>query len=261
MSSYELIFKIINITSGTNLKVCSLSISTSAIESCSVDLTYIINIYSISILNCQRCICTVGRCFRSFRCCCGICCFCYLRSFCNLLSLSSFLRRSRCCSRCNIFMIVCYFKSLENFLFFFDVCIIQPLLCSVCIQCLLSCRNDAFFLGLCRFFIILLVQFYNIICCICFDDIGGNLSIIECPKNIDHFLRISTAVRTAVLICIFVICVLILTGLVCIKGTTQGRIRIIYRFGDFTEISIRICLKAIQDLLCIFLLFFDLIIT
>lgn len=125
MSSYELIFKIINITSGTNLKVCSLSISTSAIESCSVDLTYIINIYSISILDCQRCICTVGRCFRSFRCCCGICCFCYLRSlscicfrsFCNLLSLSSFLCRSRCCSRCNIFMIVCYFKSLENFLF------------------------------------------------------------------------------------------------------------------------------------------------
>ena len=76
MSSDELIFKIINIASGTNHKVCSLSISTSAIKSCSIDLTYIINIYSISILNCQRCICTVGRCFR---CCCGICCFCYLR--------------------------------------------------------------------------------------------------------------------------------------------------------------------------------------
>ena len=61
VSTYELIFKVINIASRTDHKVCSLSISASTIECCTIDLTNIINVYSISVFDCQRCVCAVGR--------------------------------------------------------------------------------------------------------------------------------------------------------------------------------------------------------
>ena len=118
-------------------------------------------------------------------------------------------------------MVICYFESLENFLLFFDICIFHPLVSSLCIQILLSCRNDRLFLGLCCFFIVFLIQFYNIVCCICFDHVRSNFSIIECSEDFDHFIRISTAGCTAVFLRILILGIFIITGIICIKSTFQ----------------------------------------
>ena len=120
MCAYQLVFKIINITSRSNLKICTLAICASTIKCCSVDLTDIIDIYSIPIFDSKGSICAVCSCFFcSFRCLSSfLCCF-----FCGL----------RCCCCYGIFVVILDLKSLEDFLVYSNICIFQPFVCGFCI--------------------------------------------------------------------------------------------------------------------------------
>lgn len=84
MRTDQLIFKVINIASGSDNKICTTSISTSTIECLTINLTYIININSISILYFKGRICIKFFCgLCCFRCCCSFCSFSYFRCRCH----------------------------------------------------------------------------------------------------------------------------------------------------------------------------------
>lgn len=63
MCTDQLLFKIINICTGTDYQICSFTICASTIKCNSVNLSYIINIDLVSICNFKRRICIIGSCF------------------------------------------------------------------------------------------------------------------------------------------------------------------------------------------------------
>ena len=265
MSAYQLVFKIINITSRTDGKICTLAICASTIKCCSIDLTHIIDVYSIPIFDSEGSICAVCRCFFcNFRCSCCVCCFGYLWClgsiccFSDLRCLSSFLCcffcGLRCCCCYGIFVVILDLKSLEDFLVYSDICIFQPFVCGFCIQIILSCADDGFFFVFGCCFIIFLIQSYYIVSRVCLDHIRSYFSIIQGSQNIQYFIRIRRRGR-----CIFIFVIRILY--VCVKRTSQCAVRIVYRLGCFAHICCRIFGHCIQDLLSIFFLCLDLIIT
>ena len=93
MCTDQLLFKIINICTGTDYQICSFAICASTIKCNSVNLSYIINIVLVSICNFKRRICIIGSCFCNFRSCCSLSLLCSFRSsrclcfFCCLCTL------------------------------------------------------------------------------------------------------------------------------------------------------------------------------
>ena len=90
MCTDQLLFKIINICTGTDYQICSFAICASTIKCNSVNLSYIINIDLVSICNFRSCCSLSLLCsFRSSRCLCFFCCLCNLLVFLLLQPLLS----------------------------------------------------------------------------------------------------------------------------------------------------------------------------
>ena len=59
MCSDELLFKIINVRTGSDHQISSLSVCITAVEFDTIDSAYVINVDSIAIFHCERCICGI----------------------------------------------------------------------------------------------------------------------------------------------------------------------------------------------------------